>query len=213
MSGSCMSRPQLTEQTGIDELYPGPFYSFYDWDPCAPSPPLLTLREAHAYVDDVLQPECNGGLGPFDGIIGFSQGAALAASYLLYQGDTSGLRFAIFICGTRPWDINGERRLDLSDFTKGHNMLSSCSDRSGHEKQRLTVSSAGLRKLGLPTAHIHGKHDEWLEDSRLLFTMCDPRSATVWEHPSGHTIPVDRKNTAVIADVIRAVITRANFNS
>jgi hypothetical protein len=206
----------LTENTGVERLYPGPFCSFYDWNPCAPSPPLATLLEAHEYVEEVLQPECEGGLGPFDGIIGFSQGAALAASYLLYNNGLWGIRFAVFICGTRPWDISGKRRLECSDVIKGHEWLANCSDAPSLEHEREPVSpdweAAGLRRIGLPTAHIHGKHDEWLEDSRHVFAMCEPRSATVWEHASGHTIPVDRKNTAIIADVVRAVIRRANSN-
>jgi hypothetical protein len=176
-----------------------------------------TLLEAHDYIEEVLQSKCDGGMGPFDGIIGFSQAAALAASYLLYNNGTSGLRFAVFICGTRPWDLSGERRLEFSDFTKDHERLGSCPNVPAVEQQQDFVSlcreAAALQRMRLPTAHIHGKHDEWLEDSRHLFGMCDPRSSTVWEHTSGHTIPVDRKNTAIMADVIRAVIRRANFNS
>jgi hypothetical protein len=48
--------------------------------------------------------------GPFDGILGFSQGAALAASYLLHDADRScpraEFRCAVFFCAIQCWDVD-----------------------------------------------------------------------------------------------------------
>jgi pimeloyl-ACP methyl ester carboxylesterase len=48
--------------------------------------------------------------GPFDGLIGFSQGAALAASLILQHSDRAHplVDCAIFICGTLPWMLRSE---------------------------------------------------------------------------------------------------------
>ena len=133
---------------------------------------------------------------------------------MLYNNDMLGVRFAVFICGTRPWDIAGKRRLESSDFVSSHERLDSFSDAPDNQQERGSLGEgATLRRIWVPTAHIHGKNDEWLEDSRSLFAMCEPRSSVAWEHTFGHTIPVDRKNTAIMADVIRAVIRRANCNN
>ncbi|KAL6230300.1 hypothetical protein BDW75DRAFT_234510 [Aspergillus navahoensis] len=71
---------------------PGPFYNWYDGLSSA------QVRDAHDLVKDVAEDE-----GPFDGVIGFSQGASLALS-ILYHHEICHLdrpppfRFAIFFC-------------------------------------------------------------------------------------------------------------------
>ena len=48
--------------------------------------------------------------GPFDGILGFSQGAALAASYLLRdasrQHTRNDFKCAVFFCAIQSWDLD-----------------------------------------------------------------------------------------------------------
>jgi predicted esterase len=48
--------------------------------------------------------------GPFDGLMGFSQGAALAASLMMQHSDQAHplVDCAIFICGTLPWMLHSE---------------------------------------------------------------------------------------------------------
>lgn len=53
---------------------PGPFYCWYN--KVEPGP----IRQAHELIHEIIEEE-----GPFDGVIGFSQGAALALSMLMDQ--------------------------------------------------------------------------------------------------------------------------------
>ncbi|KIA75493.1 hypothetical protein HK57_00042 [Aspergillus ustus] len=70
----------------------GPFYNWYDGLSSS------QVREAHELVTDVIEDE-----GPFDGVIGFSQGASLAISMLYHHeichpNRPPPFRFAIFFC-------------------------------------------------------------------------------------------------------------------
>lgn len=84
---------------GVATIFSGPFYCYYG----QPTPDQL--QAAFDLVHDVMEEE-----GPFDGIIGFSQGAALAASLLLNyrkknpRGGCDLFRAAIFTCGSLPFD-------------------------------------------------------------------------------------------------------------
>ncbi|EFW98510.1 ef-hand calcium-binding domain protein [Grosmannia clavigera kw1407] len=175
---------------GIAKLYPGPYHAFYDWNPAEPSPPCESLAESYDYLTEVLEAKA------FDGIVGFSQGAALAASYLLYHQNQDRqllqpvVRFAVFMCGTLPWDASGTRRLGLAE---------------------LASSDSTPRAINIPTLHVHGAMDEWLDESRALKELCKPAEAVVWQHGLGHAIPVDRKSTERLADLFREVIRRAIF--
>ncbi|KAE8356047.1 serine hydrolase FSH [Aspergillus coremiiformis] len=62
-----------------------------------------TVDAAHAVVDDAIDE-----YGPFDGVLGFSQGAAIVTSYLLehgitHPGEPMPFRFAIFCSCTMPF--------------------------------------------------------------------------------------------------------------
>jgi pimeloyl-ACP methyl ester carboxylesterase len=81
---------------GVDLLYSGPYLCYYDRHDTS------SIRSALDVLQDIIEED-----GPFDGVIGFSQGAALAASLLLYhqlQTPQKPLPFkmAIFIAGGLP---------------------------------------------------------------------------------------------------------------
>ncbi|EXJ92784.1 hypothetical protein A1O3_01336 [Capronia epimyces CBS 606.96] len=57
---------------GIAALYPAPYLAWHKaYDPAA-------IQESHHFLQTIIDED-----GPYDGVIGFSQGAALAASFLL----------------------------------------------------------------------------------------------------------------------------------
>lgn len=59
---------------GISSLYPGPYLAWFSrYDP-------EHVEEVHDFLRSVMEED-----GPYDGIIGFSQGASLAASFLLCE--------------------------------------------------------------------------------------------------------------------------------
>lgn len=172
---------------GISELYPGPYRSFYPWDPVNPGLPCDAVSESYDYLTEVLEEK------QYDGVIGFSQGGALAASYILHNQNRNGMepvfRFAVFMCATLPWDATGTRRLRPEDLSAG----------------------GTVKKIDIPTLHLHGARDSWLPESRELTEMCKASEAAVFEHELGHTVPVDRRSTVRLADLVRDIMRRAMF--
>ncbi|KAH5502667.1 hypothetical protein HBI38_184030 [Parastagonospora nodorum] len=93
--------------TGVPEYHPGPFFTFtQNYAP-------FHMARAVEYVEDLIAEE-----GPFEGIVGFSQGAALTLSYLYHQqkiGNAPGVRFACLFSTTVPMS---------SDCTMGDEIIS-----------------------------------------------------------------------------------------
>ncbi|KAM7200795.1 Serine hydrolase (FSH1) domain containing protein [Rhypophila sp. PSN 637] len=76
----------------LPDFVPGPFYSWYE----ALSSPQC--QESHDAISETIEEE-----GPFDGVIGFSQGASLALSFILHHeihnpGLPRPFRLALFFC-------------------------------------------------------------------------------------------------------------------
>jgi predicted esterase len=136
-----------------------------------------------------------GAEGPFDGVIGYSQGASLAAMYLIQQSQknpTAPLPFkcAIFFSGGVPLD---PRALD-------------------QQKLELLDQESVGPLLFLPTANIWGRNDfVWPGSSERLFGLCDPAQRNVFLHDEGHDIPGGRAKDAVLGSVrvIRRTIDKA----
>ena len=92
---------------GIAEIYTGPYIAFF----AHPTPEQVA--EAFELVNEVIEED-----GPFDGVMGFSQGASLAASLILqrqldHPSKAPQFRFAIFICGLLPFSPNREFHEEL----------------------------------------------------------------------------------------------------
>lgn len=95
---------------GIGEVYPAPYLCWY------PVPTRGSVTDAHEFVWDVIRED-----GPFDAVMGFSQGAALAASVLLHHQisfpqEPPPFRLAIFICGSLPFSIDNDFGVDLTQL-------------------------------------------------------------------------------------------------
>ncbi|KAH0349650.1 hypothetical protein KCU83_g5357, partial [Aureobasidium melanogenum] len=99
----------------IDQFFKGPFWSFYQ------SADIDNLRSAHAWLLEVVERQ-----GPYDGVLAFSQGCALAATLMLElqagverteasRHRQQPFRFAIFICGGLPLTYFAGRGYAVSD--------------------------------------------------------------------------------------------------
>ncbi|RMZ80488.1 hypothetical protein DV737_g3017, partial [Chaetothyriales sp. CBS 132003] len=93
---------------GCADIFPGPYYAFY------PVPTTMDVELAHQYVAEIIEDE-----GPFDAVMGFSQGAALAASILLRHEKEKPLepapfRLAVFICGSLPYWFEATQGVDVA---------------------------------------------------------------------------------------------------
>ncbi|BCS21570.1 uncharacterized protein APUU_22002S [Aspergillus puulaauensis] len=106
---------------GIKAIYPGsPTYTWYR------EPTPAGLREAHTWVLEYVKKN-----GPYEAVMGFSQGCSLVATMALYcafdgrSGDAHGdghgdgygfpFRAAVFICGGVPLYALRDMGLDVSD--------------------------------------------------------------------------------------------------
>ena len=110
--------------------------------------------------------------GPFDGVIGFSQGAAVAANILLlYQAKNlfgpPPFKVAVFLCATSLY--------------------------GAPERKEYEAYIQGLSKnpFQLPTVHVVGKLDPDLQFSLDMMRLCDKRLMRTVEHAKGHEISRD----------------------
>lgn len=103
--------------------------------------------------------------GPFDGILGFSEGSSVAASLMLRraaQGRVPLFRFAIFFCAVLTFRSDNEGPI-LAD----------------ERPERIRV----------PTLHITGARDPARLSSMTLYNLCDKQLVFHYDHGKGHTIP------------------------
>lgn len=115
-----------TPAPGITAFYSGPYYSFYHGSTptAAAANSTSDLHAAHTFLDSHLLDPVNGKTR-YDGVMGFSQGCAVIASYIMYRqnekqkkdhkkaggrhdrGAAEELPFkvAVFICGGLPLGV------------------------------------------------------------------------------------------------------------
>lgn len=164
----------------MEKYFEGPFLSYYDWE----SP--QSIRAAYSLIYELIE-DC----GPFDGVMGFSQGGSLAASFLLNHLESrpsdpveNFFRFAVIICSGNPFDARG--------------MVT----------RRYHPEEDGLR-ISIPTAHIVGHNDDEHDRQLLLHGLCDSRRATIYDHGGGHEIPRNPSAVKGMTDAICHVIGEA----
>lgn len=164
---------------------------------------FITSSEALAYYDDtsprsVLEAiddlsEWVAENGPFDGVMGFSQGASLAAMVLARArfANPPPFMFAVFICAVLPFCEKALRNGDL---------------------KFLRAEDGDGPVVHVPTAHIIGAKDPHVSHSRGLIDLCQAWGRAVVDHGGGHEIP--RKPVEVTHDMAKGVeqiITKASL--
>lgn len=166
--------------TGIAALFPkDQYYAYYD--PTDATSILQAVDDLSAYVSAE---------GPFDGVMGFSQGAALAAMLLVRDPSRMPFSFAIFLCAGLPFCEKSLRKGVL----------------------RHPDPKVDRELIGVPTAHIVGARDDALEASLGLRDLCYERLRGIFDHGAGHELPVNPKGiTGDMARCVEDVITRATF--
>jgi len=139
-----------------------------------------------------------GATGKWIGLLGFSQGAKMAASLLLRQQNQEeskadrgrrsrtrdiDYRFAVLLAGRAPlisMDIDM-----YSPFAAG-------------------LADSGI--LGLPTIHVHGLRDAGIAMHRdLLHKCCEKGSTRLVEWDGDHRVPIKTKDVAPLVAEILAV--------
>ncbi|KAH9987035.1 serine hydrolase FSH [Xylariaceae sp. FL0662B] len=136
--------------------------------------------------------------GPFDGVLAFSQGALLAATYIAWKTRQN----------PRPNPII--QTFKCAIFFSAFGMYDP--DLLLQGQIRLLDSSVNKEVIHIPTAHIWGRDDFVSTKASSVSDMCEPNTRHIFIHEGGHEIPGVRMNTAVksTARIIRRVILLAN---
>ncbi|KAK2861321.1 hypothetical protein FQN49_004325 [Arthroderma sp. PD_2] len=128
------------------------------------------------------------------GILGYSEGATTAASYLLLQahrhqeeGIPHRAKFGIFFGGWPPTKFQGDHLAPV--LPEDDDMID------------------------VPTCHIVGSSDPYLYGGMTLFQVCDEDTATLFDHGKGHTLPRDPMTLSELSDSINTTLKHAGFRS
>lgn len=150
--------PELGTISNFKEGYLGYF------DPEAPESGNAALDQLDAYISSH---------GPFQGVIAFSQGAQLAATYIAHktlQGATQpafgcAILFSpLGVYDPREWVAGGRIR-------------------------KVDPAADGF-VLRIPTLVVWGKQDsKWKEEAKGVSKLCVPGTSYTYEHEGGHEIP------------------------
>ncbi|EMR61339.1 hypothetical protein MGN70_001241 [Eutypa lata] len=124
--------------------------------------------------------------GPFYGLIGYSEGATVAATIIvddLKKRQAKGLegssfQCAVFFHGWPPLATEGESTLLLSDDVG--------------------------ELITIPTFHVVGASDPYLIGSMALFSICDSDSAEMFDHGKGHMVPRDSITVKELSERLRS---------
>lgn len=152
---------------GLDQLSDGPFYAWSD-----PTKSLYEQEEMWESSLDYIADYCrksnnanNCGRTIFDGIFGFSQGAAIITNFChpniwktKYNMKECPWKFAILACGA-----------------------------GGH---RITLSRDSATKIDIPSFHIYGKNDRQLNDSKIISEYWSQTQRCTHMHGRGHEIDI-----------------------
>ncbi len=162
----------------INSTYPSLEDAIYDFKDY---PGHGAILEAIETLSHLLETE-----GPFDGILGFSEGSGLAATLLADHvakrrgaGKDSMFKLGIFWGGVPPFTADGKRWY-----------------LPRHDGQ----------VFDLPTIHVIGATDPFLAAGMLLYNLCNPDSATLFDHGKGHQVVWEPKIVKSLVEVIREQI-------
>ena len=141
-------------------------------------PEPWSVSVALEYLHNIIEDE-----GPFDGVLGVSEGASVAATLLIEdiqahqaQNTRSPLRCALFFIGAPAWSADGTKAY----LAEEHGQV-----------------------IDVPTCHVMGAKDILKEAAEALLNICVADKALVVPHPGGHAIPQDYEINKRVADWVR----------
>ncbi|KAI9653221.1 MAG: hypothetical protein M1821_007652 [Bathelium mastoideum] len=139
---------------------------------------IQSAQEALDYLYHIMEEE-----GPFDGIIGYSEGATVAATLILHE--------------QKRWYAEGiPPMIKCALFFAGWPPLSP-------ELNRIVLADECDLIITIPTCHIIGSLDPYLAGSMALYNICDMDNAYLFDHAKGHTLPRDKETVREIGNILR----------
>ncbi|KAL7628396.1 hypothetical protein AAE478_002598 [Parahypoxylon ruwenzoriense] len=202
-----------------------PRYNFYET-----TGDIKDIRNSHEWLSRKLDHD-----GPYDGVIAFSQSAALVSTFLLYrqwyeQELPAPFRFAVFISGSIPLaalkdlgvpvsreteHLVAEAELQrdqclgplLAHATKARRAVFNSDDCFGLNLNKIPLEL----KIRIPTVHVWGEDDPLLPTSTQLAGLCDPYIRKIHVHQGARELPRDEKQLAELASLLEWCIQRATW--
>ncbi|PVH93386.1 hypothetical protein DM02DRAFT_696173 [Periconia macrospinosa] len=135
--------------------------------------------------------------GPFDGVMAFSQGAGLAAMYIVrshLDGKPPPFRCAVLLAPNHVYDPAAWLEQGVV--------------------QLFDVQAHG-RPIKIPTALVYGEKDPWKDRSESVVGLCEENRVFVARHSGGHDVPglVAKDSVPEAVKMIRRVIVMAGDTS
>ncbi|KAI1086944.1 serine hydrolase FSH [Rostrohypoxylon terebratum] len=173
--------------------------------------------------------------GPYDGVIAFSQGAVLVASFLLYRQWYDhelppAFKFAIFIGGGLSLKVlkdigvlvSKEAETAISQATLQHDQGLGPLPAHMMNARRAVFNSDdcfGLNlnkmplelKIRIPTVHIWGENDPLFPSSIHLAGLCDPYIRKIYTHSGRREIPQGDDELAEIVPLVEWCMQRGSW--
>lgn len=124
---------------GVDVIFNSGNYTW--WPQATPQ----AIRASHLWLDDYIAEH-----GPYDGVLGFSQGCSLVGSYLLYHAKENAgaplpFKVAIFICGGMPFSALEDLGLPVSK--RAHDISERTSQMLKNKAAELKMWAANVDKI------------------------------------------------------------------
>lgn len=196
----------------------GPFKS---WLPMDPDKPRWAHQEVLEEVNMAIErarreDDVAGATGEWIAVLGFSQGAKVAASMLYHQqtcrkGSTrrlsyfQELKFGVLLAGRGPivW---------MDPESAAPDGFADASQLPTHDTTTTAAMDARQPLLAIPTIHVHGLDDPGLELHRkLLRIYCDPDSALLLEWNGHHRVPIKTQDVNAVVKNILSVARRTDI--
>jgi len=174
---------------GVANVFPPPYFVWHQ----GRTPSEVSL--VHDYIRQIAM---NG--EPYDGVIGFSEGAALAAALLLTDaareshGSKPMFRYAAFFNAVNVLSPSEELGKDMAevDMRKAleiFDMEAYSQGDSSINRVRIMSSDALSAAITIPTLHVVGLRDDFRGFARDLIRQCTLSNTRVVELPIGHEVP------------------------
>ncbi|KAH7320632.1 serine hydrolase FSH [Stachybotrys elegans] len=185
----------------------GPFYRWVPW--LDEHEPIEDSLAATLITERILgSMRRDPGTGPWVGVLGFSQGAKMAASLLwaqervreLHLGDPkTNFRFGVLLAGAGPI-IHLDSRVPQTRHVEGAGQMAL-------EFTDWPADSNGDHAIRTETLHVHGLRDSGLEWHRRLFSKyCKGGSTRLMEWDGDHRVPI---KTAEVAAIVKDILDMA----
>jgi predicted esterase len=170
---------ETTPEASISSFWDQPCYRFFHWSP-SPTPfSLDQVDKAIAFINAIIDRE-----GPFDGVMGFSQGAVMALATMLRHADQQDPPFKFAILFSVPY---------IPDRDDG-----------GRTEE--------WGRINVPALVVAGEGDEeWFEGSkRTVDRNCQKGLTTMIVHKGGHAVPKDKATVGRVLDAIEDLLETAD---